>query len=412
MSRSAPVRDFALPQRVAIVASSAEIERHLERAKVASGFHRVGRHAAAERLLRGIAASLTRRAAFVAAAMTLVSLGRILLERGRATAAEATFAEAARQTELRDCEGAVEGATCLADARLWQATARTDAYRLTEAESLCHTVLRGPSLDPGRQAWAEARFARVLLWQNRNTEAAAVVLPQCPREGIDLDPTLRAVVEGTAVRVALLVGDVFLAGQRAQGLVAATAKTGDAISRMVALTAHLRVLAAVGDLDGMHHRLREIVDRARQAHTPLRAARARLIWHDALCRAGRMCEARYELKRLERLARIGAPLLRKTVENRIARRGMHGIGPSGRTVYPACAPPKQTSATAAAVVRLVQEEDCDRLALLGLIDCVRRELCLSRLDLMAGNARGAAPVMTSGGGGDVPCAVETRRRLG
>ena len=238
----------------------------------------------------------------------------------------------------------------------------------------------------------------MLLWQERSREAAAIQLPSCQRERIDLDPTLAAVVDGTVVRVALLAGDVFLAGQRAHALVAATAATADAISRMVALTAHLRVLAAVGDLDGMHQRLREIVDCARLVHTPLRAARARLIWHDALCRAGRVREARCELTRLERFARTGPALLRKTVEHRIARRGIDGIGASQRTVHPACAPPTQTLVTAAAVVRLVQEEDCDRLALLGLIDRVRRELRLSRIDLVAEKARGPGPVMTSGGG--------------
>lgn len=368
------MRDFALSLRVAAVARPADIVRHLERAKRASDFHRVGRHAAAKRLLREVVGNLTRRAEFVAAAKTLISLGRILLQRGRATAAEATFAEAARLAELRNSAGSVEAGTCLRDARIWQAAALTDALRLTDAESLCRTVLQLPSLPPGSQAWAEATLARVLLWQGRCREAAAIRLRSCELERIDLDPSLAAAVEGTAVRVALLAGDVFLAGQRAHALVAATVATAEPISRMVTWTAHLRVLAAVGDLDGMHQRLHEIVDCARQSHTPLRAARARLIWHDALCRAGRVREAKSELKRLERLPRIGPALLRKTVEYRIERRGTDGIWDSRRTVCPECAPPTQTPVTPAAVVRLVQEEDCPRtvLATVGRHSCDRR----------------------------------------
>ena len=74
-----------------------DVARHLERATRAIEFHRIGRHAAAERLLRDVAGSLVRRDAFGAAATTLVTLGRILLERGRAAAAEKAFDEAAHR---------------------------------------------------------------------------------------------------------------------------------------------------------------------------------------------------------------------------------------------------------------------------------------------------------------------------
>ena len=396
MPRSAHVRDCALPPRVAVVPTQADIVRHLERARRAFDFHRMGRHAAAERLLRDVAGKLRRRAAFVAGATTLVSLGRILLERGRATAAEATFDEAGRVAELPDCGELVHGSTCPLDARLWQAAARTDALRLADAESLCRTVLRAPSLLPARRAWAEATLARVLLWQGRSDEAQAICPRSCQRELIDLDPMLAAVVEATAVRVTLLAGDVFLAGQGAHALVTATAATADPISRIVAWTAHLRVLAAVGDLDATQQRLHEIVECARCAHTPLRAARARVIWHDALRRAGRTREAKRELERLVRLARAGPALLRQAVEHRVARRGAEA---SCRAVYPVHAPPaKKTSSSAAAMLRLVQGEDSDRLALLGLMGHVGRELGLSRIDLVAGNARGAEPLMTFGCG--------------
>ena len=327
--------------------------------------------------------------------MTLVSLGRILLERGRATTAETTFEQAARLAESADSAEVVDGGTCLLDALIWQAVARTDALRLTDAESLCRSVLQAPTLLQTRRVWAEATLARVLLWQQRSSEMAAIGFPSYQRDFVDLPPTIAAVIGGIGVRVALRAGDVFLAGQRAHALVTATATKVDAISRMVAWTAHLRVLAAVGDLDAMRKRLREIADCARHAHTPLRAARARVVWHDALRRAGHTGEAKRELERLERLARICPALLRRTVEHRIARRGVQA---SHRAEQPVCALATQTRSTMAGMLRLVQEEDSDRLALLRLIDRVGLEMRLSRIDLVAGNAKTADPLLTFGCG--------------
>ena len=53
--------------------------RHVERAARAAEFQRAGRHAAAERLLRDVAGTLSRREAWSAAARVLVALARLLL---------------------------------------------------------------------------------------------------------------------------------------------------------------------------------------------------------------------------------------------------------------------------------------------------------------------------------------------
>ena len=135
------------------------------------------------------------------------------------------------------------------DARLWQAAARTDAARVTDAESLCRAVLLTRALSPVRQAWAHATLARVLLWQGRGGEAAASHLPACQHEAFDLDPMLVTSIEGTAVRVLLAAGEVFQAGLRARALVTATEQAADTLPQVAALTAHMRMLAAAGDLD-------------------------------------------------------------------------------------------------------------------------------------------------------------------
>ena len=62
-----------------------------------------------------------------------------------------------------------------------------------------------------------------------------------------------ATIEAMGVRVLLAGGEIFQAGQRARRLLGtAGADTGpdaDPLPRIVALTAHLRVLAAAGDLE-------------------------------------------------------------------------------------------------------------------------------------------------------------------
>ena len=374
-----------------------DIARHLQRAKRASDFHRIGRHAAAERLLREVAGTLTRRGALVAASMTLVSLGRVLLERGRAMPAETTFGEAARLAESADSAERADGATCLLDALIWQSVARTDAFHFSDAESLCRAVLQAPALPQARRVWVQATLARVLLWQQRSSEVAATGFSPCHRDLAGLSPTISAAIGSVGVRVALHAGDVFLAGQRAHALVTAaeTEADADAISRMVAWTAHLRVLAAVGDLDAMRKRLHEIVVCARHAHTPLRAARARVVWYDALRRAGHRAEARRELERFQRLARTCPALLRRTIEHRIVS---HRVQAVHRTEQPVYSPETQIRSAMAGMLRSVQEEDSDRLALLGLIERVGLELRLTRVDLVAGNAKKAGPLMTFGRG--------------
>ncbi|MBI2829387.1 MAG: sigma 54-interacting transcriptional regulator [Acidobacteria bacterium] len=368
---------------------AADVVRHIERAARATEFHRAGRHAAAERLLRDVAGSLVRRAAFAPAATTLVTLGRILLERGRATAAEKAFDEAAH------CAQSASDEPAMLDARLWQAAARTDAGRLTDAESVCRAVLLTRALSPVRQAWAHAILIRILLWQGRSEEAAASPLPPPQGAGFDLDPVVAASIDATAVRVLLAAGDVFQAGQRARALVTWSEKAADPLPRVAALTAHLRVLAAAGDLDLTEQRLREIVDLSRQARAPLRAVRAKVIWYDALRRARRGRAAQRELHQLARMGRVGPALLRRAVEQRVADH----VGEAPQSaVAPACAPPMRALSMAVPFLRLAHEEESDRRAVQCLLDGVARELHPTRVDLVSCDAGPASTLMTTGGG--------------
>jgi DNA-binding NtrC family response regulator/tetratricopeptide (TPR) repeat protein len=375
--------------RATAVPMPPDVIRHIERAGRATEFHRNGRHAAAERLLRDVAGSLARRAAFAPAATTLITLGRILLERGRAAAAEKAFDEAAH------CAHSAGEEPSALDARLWQAAARTDAARLTDAESVCRAVLLTRALSPARQAWAHAILARVLLWQGRIEEAAGAHLPPPQCDALDVDPMVAACVDATVVRVLLAIGNVFQAGQRARALITTTEKAADPLSRLAALTAHLRVLAAAGDLDLAQQRLCEIVALARQARAPLHAVRARVVWYDTLRRAGRGREAQRELRHLARMGRVGPALLRRAVEQRLADRGTEASQPAGGA---ACARPMREPSFAVALLHMTQEEESDRRALERLLDRVKRELHPSRVDLLSCDAGPVSTLMTTGGG--------------
>jgi DNA-binding NtrC family response regulator len=365
-------------------AAAPDVARYVDRASRAREFQRTGRHAAAERLLRDVAAALTRRAAPVAAAQTLISLGRLLLERGRAAAADTAFGEAAAlaTTDVHEGMGL--------DARIWQALARTDGGRLTEAESLCRAALLTKSLTSGQQAWAQAALARVLCLQHRFEEAARLVLADHDGTMFDADPIVAASIEATAVRTLVATGDIFRAGLRARALVARV-EGAEALVALIAATAHLRVLAASGDLHLTEERWREISSLARQARSPLRALRARLIWHDALLRARRTAEARRELSALVRLQRVAPSMLRREIEEASRSDRSDRSDRSGR-------PHRSAERLAVHLLAEAHEEEDDASAVRRALSRVAAELVPTRIEVVTSDAGPASTLLTIGSG--------------
>jgi DNA-binding NtrC family response regulator len=362
---------------------TAEVARHIERARRAGEFQRSGRHAAAERLLREVAATLARRNALAPAAEILIALGRLLLERGRAAASDKVFDEAARLAQAGST-----GALTLT-ARLWQGAARLEGGRLTDAESICRAALVGPGLSPTANAWARATLASTLLRQHRLEEATASPLP-LPPDDVGGDALVVASIDAAAVNLLLATGDVFHAGQRAQGLLARDALAADPLARLVAWTTHLHVLTAAGDLDAAEQRLREIAALAKEARAPLRTMRARLVWHDALLKAGRLREAQRELKILTRMSRAATPLLRRAVADRTAASGVGGRTGSGI--------PLPDQSVAVTLIQLAYEEESDERALERLFGRLGQELHPSRIDLVSADVGPVATLMTLGNG--------------
>ena len=193
----------------------------------------------------------------------------------------------------------------------------------------------------------------------------------------------------------LATGDVFRAGQRARALLTTTDTTADTLPRVVALIAHLRVLTAAGDLDLAQGTLRQVVDLARRVRAPLRAVRARVVWYDALRRAGRAGAAQHELRRLARVGRVGPALLRRAVERRMTEPGTEAAPPSVEAVSET---PTRAPLMAAALLHMTHEEECDRHAIQRVVERVARELHPTRVDILSCDAGPVSTIATVGGG--------------
>ena len=340
-----------------------------------------GRHAAAERMMRESAAALARRRVHVAAAEAFTALGRLLLDRGRARDADGAFADAAAHAQLAGDE------RLMLASKLWQSAARCDAGHLVDAESLARAVLLTAGPAPAVVTWARAMLARVVLCQGRADDEA---IEQCDADApAELDWPTRAFVDAVAVSALLQRERLFEGGLRARRAVEGADASGDVLARIIAHTAHLRVLGEAGDFTHAAASFATIETLALRAHVPLRLAGARLIWLDALRRAGRHADADRQLARLKRVARVAPPLLRRAIERRTA-------APSAAGERPAI--PKRSPHLAVELVRTTQETQDDEAALREVLERVGAELKSSRLDLLSCDAGPVTTLLSRGSG--------------
>jgi two-component system response regulator AtoC len=385
----------AVPPRPGPHPLSDDVARHVVRGERWVELSQSGRHAAADRLLRDVAGALLRRKAFVPAAAALIALGRLALERGRAGDADSIFADAAVHAQ------AGEDNALSAAARVWQAAARTDAAQLTAAESLCRAAIVAGALEGAERARGEATLVRTLLWQGRVEEAATRDLriavtgsgpsSQSPSRGAhaEIDEALVAFVQATGVRVQIARGNLFAAGKQARELLAGADASGHPLVRVIAISAHMRVLLEAGDLVLAEERLTDVRRAARAARVPLRLIRARLLWVDGLRRAGRTREAERELGDLRRLKGATPPLLRAAIEGRLR----------GETRQPARVQVSIGAPGAAAtMVAMARDEEHDRDAVRKVLAFAAESMQTSRIDLCSADAGPDTTVLSVGSG--------------
>jgi DNA-binding NtrC family response regulator len=361
---------------------SPDVQKYVARAHDAFALARSGRHEPAVRVLREAVAALARRREPAAAACAGLLLGRVFLERGHADDAATTFAEVVTQLDPVNAADA-------AVARVWVAIARTDACRLTEAEGLLRaTRLAGALSDEDSRKWADGALARCLTCQDRNGEAVQL-LGSHGHFTAEADPSMVVPVFCTYARVLLALGKVFEAGQRARAGLERAESAADPVLRVIAGIAHLRVLAAAGDLDLAAERKAALLAESRNHHQPLHALRVRLIWADMLRKAGRQAEAWRELQGCARLAKAAPELLKRRVQQLV------DAGPLPRIATAAQA---GHGAFAIGLLRLVQEDDDDREAIQKLLDRICEHLRAGRVELQSAAAGPLATIVSAGTG--------------
>jgi hypothetical protein len=369
-------------------AVTTDVAYQLARADRAATFLASGRHAAAERLLREVIGALVRREAHVAAARVGLRLGRLLLGRGRAVHADRALDEAA------SCAGRGSDAVLACDLRLWQALARTDAGQLTRAESLARAV--AASLPATGRRAADAVLARVLLWQRRVSDASALDL-EAPTDAAGHE-AWDAWIDAMAVRLRLARGDLFGAGLLARALVAREESRGDPEGILVARLAHLRVLAACGDLYLADAALRLVIQAARTVRLPLPVIRARLVWTEMLRRAGRGREADRLGTRLLRFRTAMPPLLRRALEASARGESVSAATTERQAITMGPSPLADEASAAALLIGAAQQDEHDAGAVRHVLERTAPLLACSRIDLWSADAGPASVIMSHGAG--------------
>jgi DNA-binding NtrC family response regulator/tetratricopeptide (TPR) repeat protein len=381
-SKPASVREARasyLPERGE--GESPQIAHLVSRASRAHEFAASGRHAAAERLLRDVAAALARRDACRHAARLNITLARLLSERGRTKAAFETLEEAIAQARTaREDDLALEG-------RIWQAATRIADAAFVEAEALCRAVLEAPRLPPELKTWTLAVLAEALLWQGRFGDTTDFEV-----DGLSaLDPVAAAETYQIKVRLLLAQGRGFEAGRCVGHLKTLASHAKDMTVHAIANIADLALLAASGDLARASQAFGAAAATARTAKTPFRAAWAHLLWVDMLRRAGCSEAARPHLDRLSRLARAAPLLLQREIGRRLS-------GDDLPTVSTSYAPHLRPSALSVALLRAAHEDEDDKEAIRRLIDRAAHELSASRIDVLSAAAGPVTPVCSVGEG--------------
>jgi len=353
-----------------------EVARLVARAARAAEFVLSGRHAAAERLLREVAAALDRRRAFGEASKVALALGRVLFERGRVVEAETWGSEAARLGDL------VRDSVLVCEARLLQAWSRLEQVHVAEAEAIARAVLLCAP-DDSVSACARATLARCLLEQGRVRELLAMDLSA--GEGV-IDRRWLAIIHDVAVAALVETRRLFEAGRRIRAVLDTSRGDLDPLATAVLHTAHLRVVVCTGDLSLAEGVLKRALDAAREARAPLRALRARAVWCAGLSRDG-SADLVETKARLRRLLSVAPPMLVRELETAVRPSHLDRRNSS----------PRADSSITATMLALAQEDD-DTDAVRAVLGFALKELDAARLDVVSGDAGPPSTLAHAGAG--------------
>jgi len=259
-----------------------------------------GRHAAARRVLRGAIGAFERRGDWLRAGDAALTLGKLLLARGRALDAKAAFEQA--HTYFQRGQSAARAIA----ATIYVGLAQTDLRELSEAEQTCRaarsaaTALRCTD----SMLFAGVGLARNLLWQERYADARSI-----------LESTTPAGDAGLCVRYWCLVArlrntanalpDAWRAVERARPMSCGISPELESVVRLQEAS----VQARIGDLEAVRVHVTAGLAAARSAHLPLQTIKLKLVHIEGLVRASRSGPARMAARHLHNIREGAVPPL-------------------------------------------------------------------------------------------------------
>src|SRR5262249_26583349 len=272
------------------------------RQRLATAAHLIetGRHAPGERGLRQAIGALARRRDWTPAADGSLVLAGMLLRRGRLREGQAALGSAA------DFFSRGGDSARLVDVAIQRGVAFIELARLEDAESVLGAAISAAdsSRDEGCRGRAAFALARTLFWRGKYDEAQSLI-GSMRSEGTG--GRLPVLARALASRIAVGQQALDLAVTWASEAVERARQIGEAPLVAEATYAAAFAHLAVGDVVAVERDADACVLAARVAHDPLLAARCRLLFVEALRRAGRQGSAMSLLSRIGKVASTALP---------------------------------------------------------------------------------------------------------
>jgi DNA-binding NtrC family response regulator len=261
-----------------------------------------GRHAAGDRALRQLTASLTRRHDWERAGEAGFVLATSLVKRGRPRDAR-TVLEQAREAAVRASQH-----NWLNRIAVLTGVALIEDGRLDDAEAVLSAALRAAIglEDAGAQHTAALALARCHFWRGQFDSGAASLDAFDPAMGCEEDAIRIAVMQS---RLAIGQGRFDRAITRSCAAVERAQRTRHSELVMVAACAAALAHLAVGDHNAVTADAALAVKMARLSHNPLFGLRARLIVAESHRRHGRRGPGVTLVSRVRRLKSSPLPML-------------------------------------------------------------------------------------------------------
>ena len=270
-----------------------------------------GRHAGAERALRGAVAAFDRRGDGFRAGDAEMRLGRLLLTRGRATDAARIFENA--HDRFQKAQVPVPAVSAM----IQLGVAQTDLGLLADAERSCRAARSAATALNNAELAVSAgvALARTLIWLEQYAEARSLLQALTPVGDVEVSARYWCLVSRLHI-AGNGVTDAWRAVERARPRAADCSPAIESLVRRW----ESAVQAQVGDLESLQRHVRAGLTAARAAHLPLRSIKLRLTLIEGLANAQRMGCARAAAAHLRGMSeRPLPPLLKRRVERTLAR---------------------------------------------------------------------------------------------